>query len=91
MAVQKALQHVLPACVDPIMIHYDFTGIESWATGKWNCNNEITRTYRDFIKNVMEIHDISFTKIRSHSGNPWNDHVDRLARRAFIGEQTLTG
>lgn len=86
-AVKKALGHVLKTCTDPINIFYDFTGIEAWATGLWDCNHAISKDYREFIQGVMKIHNIAFTKVKSHSNNPWNDYVDELAKKAFIYEE----
>ncbi len=70
----------------PAIIHYDYNGIEKWVAdlfgGKsWNCNNEWTQKYRDFVvKNRKHID--SFVKVKGHTGDFWNEEVDKLAGKA---------
>ena len=65
-------------------IYYDYQGIESWITGKWRCNKEGTREYKTFVGSMIARYDIkiNFIKVKAHSGNQFNDEVDRLAKEA---------
>lgn len=60
-------------------IHYDYIGIEMWATFQWAANKSYTKKYQQFMRqNKQHIH--SFVKIKSHTGNKWNEYVDKLAK-----------
>jgi ribonuclease H-related protein len=64
-----------------IVINYDYLGIEKWASYEWKAKSKIARLY------VREITDltlkyklkITFNKVKSHSGDQYNDMVDGLA------------
>lgn len=67
----------------PAKLYYDYNGIERWVAdlfgGKpWKTNNEWTTKYRDFmLKNGKHVH--SFVKVKGHTGDKWNEEVDKLA------------
>ena len=69
-----------------VRIFHDYNGIFNWVAdgwgGKaWQCNNEWTQKYREFIlKNKEWIH--SFVKVKGHSGNKWNEKADEVAGNA---------
>lgn len=63
-------------------ICYDYTGIENWAVGAWKANKPLTQKYKEFIKNSNLR--IDWIKVKSHSGNKWNDKADKLAKDAII-------
>jgi ribonuclease H-related protein len=69
--------------VDAIAIAYDYMGLEKWATGEWKTNNRITRNYADEMKKCTV--KIYWKKIKSHSGDVWNDYADNLAKQAIDG------
>ena len=70
----------------PVKIHYDYNGIYRWVCDlfgekAWGTNNEWTTKYRKFIlENAPNIH--SFVKVKAHSGNKWNEEVDKIAGSA---------
>lgn len=64
-------------------ICYDYEGIEKWCTGVWQANKPGTQAYRDYYKKMSECMEITFTKIKSHSGNALNDEADELAKKAL--------
>ncbi len=67
----------------PAIIHFDYNGIEKWVAdlfgGKpWQTHKEWTAKYRDFVmKNGQYVH--SFVKVKGHSGDKWNEEVDKIA------------
>jgi Predicted double-stranded RNA/RNA-DNA hybrid binding protein len=65
-----------------LVIHYDYMGIEKFATGAWKAKIPQTTEYQIFMQRYMKLVDISFVKIKSHSGNKFNDMADRLAKFA---------
>lgn len=76
MAVEKAIEIGVR-----IRLHYDYAGVEAWATGKWKANKQFTREYAEFTR--QHKNRIEFIKVKGHSGNKWNDYVDKLAKQAL--------
>jgi ribonuclease HI len=66
--------------VKKIRINYDYQGIESFATGKWQAKNELSLEYVNFIRNTNI--QIQWRHIKGHTGNLKNDRVDMLAKKA---------
>ena len=66
-----------------IKICYDYMGIEKWATGAWKTNNVLTQKYAEFMKGRRKFIEISFQKIKAHSGDCYNEQADRLAKQAL--------
>jgi ribonuclease H-related protein len=67
--------------VDAIAIAYDYMGLEKWATGEWKTNTRITKKYAEEMKKCTI--NIFWKKIKSHSGDAWNDYADNLAKQAI--------
>ena len=65
-----------------LAIHYDYMGIEKFAAGMWRAKTPQTMEYQLFMQRYMKLVDISFVKIKSHSGNVFNDMADKLAKFA---------
>lgn len=63
-----------------LIIYYDYTGIEYWATGKWNANKKGTIEYKNLAANCPV--NLTFKKIKGHSGVAGNELADRLAKQA---------
>ncbi len=70
----------------PAKIHYDYKGIYWWVADgfgevAWKTNKVWTEQYREFVlKNKEHIH--SWVKVKGHSGDKWNEEVDKLAGSA---------
>ena len=63
-----------------LSIYYDYTGLENWATGKWQANKELTQKYAEYCNRSGV--KLNFIKVKSHSGNEMNDRADMLAKMA---------
>ena len=85
MAVGHALRWCRGQGIAHVRIHYDYLGIEYWATGRWKAKKGITQRYAAFMQQIGI--QFEFVKVKSHSGNPWNDVVDELARAAAQAQQ----
>jgi len=70
--------------VTEIIIYYDYTGIEAWATGAWKANFPFTQQYAALVNERAQAIAIHWQKVISHTGNQWNDHADALAKRAAL-------
>ncbi|MBE2279658.1 MAG: hypothetical protein IAE91_04640 [Ignavibacteriaceae bacterium] len=80
-AVIKVLEKARELDISEAEIFFDYQGLEKWATGVWKTNIEMTKLYR---KIVLESPlKLTWRKVKSHSGNKWNDFVDNLAQNAI--------
>lgn len=68
---------------EAVIINYDYLGIEMWATGSWNANNPITSSYARKMRELAQQINISFNKVKAHSGDVFNDLADKLAKQAI--------
>ena len=75
LAIEWAIEHGF----EQIIIHYDYIGIENWATGIWKGHKEISIYYIQEIERLLSSIDIHFKKIKAHSGDMYNELADDLA------------
>lgn len=59
------------------IIHHDYIELGNWARGSSKTKKEISKLYVKSIKDMLD--NISFVHVKSHSGNKWNEYVDKLA------------
>lgn len=83
-ALLLALKWALKNNIRNINIYYDYKGIESWITGDWQTKNDLTKLYKyyyeKFYKNKIIV---TFIKVKSHSGDYYNEKVDLLAKKGI--------
>ena len=79
-AINKALELQLTH----LTIYYDYLGIEHWATKEWRANKEITQNYANFIDTIKWTTplQLTFVKVKAHTGVELNERVDQLAKDA---------
>lgn len=65
-----------------VEIYHDYEGLQKWADGEWKANKEDTQAYVTAINKAREYFDITFVKVKAHSGNQYNECADRLALNA---------
>ena len=63
------------------VIHHDYSGISMWASGAWKVKAEVSKDYVDRIRDIKN--GITFQKVAGHSGDVYNDMVDKLAGEAI--------
>lgn len=79
MAVQYALEWCRQHNVTDVDIFYDYAGVENWATKRWQAKNEFTQAYAAFVQESgIRVY---WHKVKSHSGDYWNDRADELAKQ----------
>lgn len=66
----------------PATICHDYEGIARWALGEWKRNSEVAKRYAARVSPLPK--EVRFEKIRAHSGEEWNELVDRLAREELL-------
>lgn len=69
-----------------ITINYDYMGIEKWITKEWKTKSAIARVYSSEFGKLVEKHNmnVSFNKIKAHTGDEYNEIADGLARKATL-------
>ena len=89
MAVWIAVDWAISHNVTEIEIKYDLQGIPFWFNQKWKTNVELTRSFKEWAKNILDEGKITvtFTKVKAHSGVFGNDQADRLAK---IGAKVIS-
>lgn len=79
----KAVKEVIFWCqehkVKEITIYHDYTGVKEWVVGTWKAKNPVTQDYRDYVRASGV--KINWIKVKSHSGNKYNDMADELASK----------
>lgn len=65
-------------------IYHDYTGLFEWVADyfnkvPWKANTEYTKYYRKYISENLS-HITEFVKVKAHSGNKYNEMVDKIAK-----------
>ena len=87
-AAWRAMQFCMERKIHALELYYDYEGIEKWCTGAWKANKQGTKAYRDYYRRISAELKVSFHKVRGHSGDKYNELVDKLAKKALRGEGT---
>lgn len=85
-ASMRAIEKAISEGVKELKIYYDYTGIAAWAKKEWQAKNKCTQYYVQFIDDNIKKIDITFVKVKSHSGVEFNDIADKLAKDAVSEE-----
>lgn len=87
-AVFESLEWCIKNNINKVQIFYDYEGVASWAAGKWKTNTELTSRYANYFKKCPV--SVSWIKVKAHSGDQWNDYVDKLAKTGAQGKSGTT-
>lgn len=67
-----------------INVNYDLVNIQKWGDDEWKAKKKGTQKYKDCIFKYRNSGvNITFSKIKAHSGNKYNEIADMLAKRAL--------
>lgn len=66
-----------------IRIVHDYAGVKEWADGNWTARKKLTRDYQDAIREKRKLADISFSKVKGHSGDKYNEYADACANKGI--------
>lgn len=78
-----AVQWAIAQSYSTVVVHYDYNGVEYWATGEWKTNKPVSQDYKKLIETLRPYIQIEFKKVKAHSGDQWNDRADELAKNAL--------
>lgn len=82
LGAELAMREAFRRGVGKLTIFHDYQGIASWCLGEWRTNKEGTIAYKQYYDSLQGQIEISFQKVKGHSGDVWNDRADELARAA---------
>ena len=82
-ASTQAMLYCVSNNITELDLYYDYKGIECWCTGEWKTNKVYTQQYKDYYDSIKDILKVNFKKVKSHSGDKYNDEVDILAKKAL--------
>jgi ribonuclease HI len=79
----KAIEWAIEHKYQKIFVHYDYLGIEKWATSEWQANKPISKFYAQQYAILASKIEIIFIKEKAHSGVEYNELADKLAKKAI--------
>ena len=79
-AVLKALDWCQDHGITSATIYFDYQGLEEWVNGAWKAKTSYTQAYVESVKSHGM--DLQWEKVLAHSGEKYNEIVDKLARDA---------
>lgn len=85
-AVMEAVKWCADHNVTTATVYYDFENLERWATGEYRANTAISQKYVATLRASGV--DVTWRKVRSHTGVYWNERADQLAKQGAIGTKT---
>jgi len=83
MGAQIAMKYAVAQQAKTLVIYYDYEGIEKWCTNAWGAKQNGTKAYKAYYDEIAKLLDIRFVKVKAHSGDEYNERVDRLAKDAL--------
>ena len=82
LASSYAMKYCVENEIPKLDIYFDYEGIEKWCIGEWKAKNIHTKSYKELYNECKAKVDITFHKVKAHSGNKYNDRADTLAKEA---------
>ena len=80
----QAVLHALTWCrkhgIAAATIYFDYQGLASWVQGEWKTRTHFTQSYAAKVR-AMDMQ-LTWHKVRAHSGEKYNELVDQLAKEA---------
>ena len=80
---EAAMNYALEKGIRYLKIYHDYEGIAKWCTGEWKTNKEGTRAYKAYYEGIKDRLQVTFVKVKGHSGDVYNDVADQLAKQAL--------
>lgn len=77
-----AMEYAVEHHIKNLSIYYDYMGIAKWCTGEWKANKPGTIAYKKYYDKIKRKVNVTFYKVKGHSGDKYNDLADKLAKDA---------
>lgn len=81
LGAQKSIEWAIKNNQNGIVIYHDYIGIQAWADGDWSAKKNDTKSYSKMVNEARNTINISFVKVKAHSGNKYNELADELAKK----------
>lgn len=78
-----ATEWAIEAGYKKIIIHYDYLGIEKWASGEWKAKKPAPKDYVMKFGELKKRINVEFVKVKAHTGVLYNEMADELAKEAI--------
>lgn len=79
---KAAIELALKKKYKNLTIFYDYLGIENFAKGLWKRSKKFTEEYYEYYQSIKDKIDITFIKVKGHTGLEGNEDADKLAKKA---------
>lgn len=83
-AAMKAMEYCVNKGIKRLTIYYDFNGIEKFCARNHKASKDYIKSYKKYVKKVSKKIDVSFKKVKAHSGDKYNEIADKLAKHALM-------
>lgn len=83
MGALTVIGYCLEKGIPALEIHHDYEGVAKWANGLWKANKPGTQAYAAACQKARERLQLTFVKVKGHSGDTYNDLADKLAKQAL--------
>lgn len=87
-AAKNAMEVAVKSQVKTLYLYHDYEGIQKWCTGEWKANKNATQEYKQYYEEIKDKLKVQFIKVKSHSGDKYNEEVDLLAKKALYEQET---
>ncbi len=77
-----AMEYAIKEKAESLTIYHDYIGIWKWCTGEWKAKKKGTILYKEYCDRAKEKLELSFVKVKGHSGDKYNEIADLLAKKA---------
>ena len=78
-----AMKYCLENGIDDVILYYDYQGIAKWPLKEWKANKTGTKAYVAYYDSIKDRLNVEFRHVKGHSGDKYNDMVDKLAKQAL--------
>ncbi len=78
-----AMRYAVSNNIESIIIYHDYEGVSKWCLNEWKTNKDGTRAYKQYYDSIKDVLQVKFVKVKSHSGDKYNDIADILAKKAL--------
>lgn len=81
---EMAMRYAIENGCRQLIIYHDYEGISRWCLGEWKANKEGTKAYKAYYDSIKDKINITFKKVKGHSGDKYNDMADELAKSVIF-------
>ena len=80
-----SMQWCIENDIKELHLYYDFSGIKEYCDGDCKTRSSFARKYKELYESYITTNGLNviFHKVKSHSGDVYNNEADRIARKAL--------